>query len=75
MILSLTEEQRKFLKKITQLQYDGNCTFKHGRPILVEVTLDNDSYYEEEAEWLNEIGEQYKEWVKQENMEDLWRMA
>lgn len=75
MILSLTEEQRKFLQKISVLHHDRNSTFKHGRPILVEVTLDNDSYHEEEDEWLNQIGEQYKEWVHQEKIDELWKSA
>ena len=69
----LTIQQLTFLDKVNKLHHDGAVSFRHDYPILVVQVLRRGEYDKDNARFLNQIGEMYKEWVRQEKIDELWK--
>jgi len=67
MYKTLTDEQRSFLTKITELHYSITCTFTHRWPYLVEDVLRIGKYHDDDSDArnLNEVAQTYKAWKEE----------
>jgi len=65
--MTLTDTQRTFLIKITELHNSSTCTFTHRWPFLVAGVLRWGKYNDDiDTKDLNEVAQTYKAW-KQDN--------